>query len=161
MEKRWRHGAEGALLDEYEKAIEELIQIIQKINNHELVQILDLETKDPDCKSIQHILTHVVQSGYTYAIEIRNWNGDNIAYREKEFFKSSIEYSEALNSMFHFTEAAFLDNREMELTNFDPAKKIKVRWGQLFDVEQLMQHAIVHVLRHRRQVENMIKKLNT
>jgi hypothetical protein len=30
-------------------------------------------------------------------------------------------------------------------------------WGQLYDIEQLMEHAIVHVLRHRRQIEQYKK----
>ena len=43
----------------------------------------------------------------------------------------------------------------------DPSKKIKVRWGQLYDPEQLMEHAIVHILRHRRQIENFLEQLNS
>ena len=31
--------------------------------------------------------------------------------------------------------------------------KMKVSWGQEYDLEQLLEHAIVHILRHRRQVE--------
>ena len=35
-------------------------------------------------------------------------------------------------------------------------KKMLVSWGQLYDIEQLMEHAIVHILRHRRQVERFM-----
>ena len=28
-----------------------------------------------------------------------------------------------------------------------------VRWGVLYNLEQLLEHAIVHILRHRRQIE--------
>lgn len=31
--------------------------------------------------------------------------------------------------------------------------KFTVRWGVEYDIEQLLEHAIVHILRHRRQVE--------
>jgi hypothetical protein len=31
--------------------------------------------------------------------------------------------------------------------------EIKVTWGSVYDIEQIIEHAIVHILRHRRQVE--------
>jgi hypothetical protein len=31
-------------------------------------------------------------------------------------------------------------------------------WGQVYDFEQFMEHAIVHVLRHRRQIERFLIK---
>ena len=31
--------------------------------------------------------------------------------------------------------------------------KMIVRWGPQYDLEQLLEHAIVHILRHRRQIE--------
>ena len=33
------------------------------------------------------------------------------------------------------------------------------RWGVTYDFEQLMEHAIVHVLRHGRQIVNFLKEL--
>ncbi|MCA1632914.1 MAG: hypothetical protein LC802_04130 [Acidobacteria bacterium] len=33
---------------------------------------------------------------------------------------------------------------------------IKSRWGVVYDVEGLLEHAIVHLLRHRRQIEKFI-----
>jgi len=47
----------------------------------------------------------------------------------------------------------------MELEQNDNAHKMKVVWRQLYDVEQLMEHAIVHVLRHRRQIERFLNKM--
>jgi len=34
--------------------------------------------------------------------------------------------------------------------------KMQVRWGPTYDFEQLFEHAIVHVLRHRRQIERFL-----
>ena len=31
--------------------------------------------------------------------------------------------------------------------------KMIVRWGPQYDLEQLLEHAVVHILRHRRQIE--------
>ncbi|HUQ34137.1 MAG TPA: hypothetical protein VM095_18595, partial [Pyrinomonadaceae bacterium] len=33
---------------------------------------------------------------------------------------------------------------------------IKTRWGAVYDAEGLLEHAIVHLLRHRRQIEKFI-----
>lgn len=32
-------------------------------------------------------------------------------------------------------------------------KKIFTSWNQVYDIEQVTEHAIVHILRHRRQIE--------
>lgn len=45
------NGAIGALLDEYEKALNELKVVIRGVQTAELVQIVDYETKDEDCRS--------------------------------------------------------------------------------------------------------------
>ena len=36
---------------------------------------------------------------------------------------------------------------------------IKTEWGQEYDFEQLLEHAIVHILRHRRQIERFLIKI--
>ena len=155
-----KNGAIGALLDEYEKSMEEFKEIIQSISPEQLVEIVDYQTKDEDCRSIQTILSHVVQSGYTYAIEIRKWLGEEIDYKEKQSLSTIEAYNLALDQMFEANVKLFEDYPTIPLTTHNPTKKIKVRWGQQFDVEQLMEHAIVHILRHRRQIERFKIKLN-
>ena len=162
MTKKGTHrnnGAIGALLDEYEKSIEEFKEVIKDVTSKELIQIVDSETKDEDCKSIQTILTHVVRAGYTYVIEIRKWLGEDIVYKEKEQLNSVSEYNKALDTMFAYNEQLFNDYPNIKLEELDPNKKVHVRWGQKYDVEQLFEHAIVHILRHRRQVELFKEKL--
>jgi hypothetical protein len=34
----------------------------------------------------------------------------------------------------------------------------KTRWGVDYNIDQLFEHAIVHVLRHRRQIEKFLLK---
>ncbi len=38
---------------------------------------------------------------------------------------------------------------------------IQSRWGVRYDLEQLLEHAIVHVLRHRRQIEKLLNADST
>lgn len=153
MKKYRNNGAIGALLDEYEKAVIELQTIISDLSESELVKIVDPGTKDPDCRSVQTILTHVVCSGYCYVIEIRNWLGEKLSYVDRQKLNTVEEYIHALDQVFEFNEQLFIDYPDMKLHEFSCNKKIKVKWGQHYDPEQILEHAIVHILRHRRQIE--------
>jgi len=153
------NGAIGALLDEYEKILIELQNVISTISKEELIKIVDENTKDPDCKSIQTVLTHVISSGYYYAIVIRKYLEESINYKEEIILNSVEEYSAELQEMFQYYVQLFEDYPNIEIEVYDNNKKIVTRWGQRYDVEQLLEHAIVHVLRHRRQIEKFIVKL--
>ena len=80
--------------------------------------------------------------------------------RPGKIFRLTIrEYQDDLTDMFKFTENIFGEFKDEELEQFDNALKIKTGWGQFYDVEQLTEHAIVHILRHRRQIEKFKIKL--
>ena len=125
-----------------------------------MIEVVERDTNDEDCKSIQTILAHVVQSGYTYVVEIRRWLGEKVNYKDNVLLNTIDEYNAALNEMFKFNEELFVDHPNLLMEEYDPNKKINVRWGQQYDVEQLLEHAIVHILRHRRQIEYFIQKMN-
>ena len=152
-------GAVGALLDEYEKAILEVKTVIRPLSATDLTTIVDPHTKDPDCVSIQSILGHVVRAGYNYVIEVRNAQGEKHQPRTTKTNPSVQDYLDDLNIMFDYNVQLFEDYPNLRLEESDITKKMKVSWGQTYDVEQLFEHAIVHVLRHRRQIERFILKL--
>ena len=152
-------GAIGALLDEYEKANAELIALVQTIKDSQLSIVVDPNTQDHDCRSIQSILTHVISAGYNYVIAIRNHQGENLTYREKTLLNSIKDYTENLQKMFDYNVALFEDYPKIKLESYKAEDKILTKWNQQYDVEQLMEHAIVHILRHRRQIERFLIKL--
>lgn len=150
-----RPGAVGALLDIYEQAILDLKNVITNIPDNVLTNITDEKTTNEDCKSIQAILSHVVSSGYSYAISIHNLKGHNMQRPDKIFHVTIAEYLKDLTNVFLFTESVFREIKDDELEQFDDSLKIKTGWGQLYDIEQLTEHAIVHILRHKRQIEKI------
>jgi uncharacterized damage-inducible protein DinB len=152
-------GAVGALLDEYERAIKDLKKVLTTVKQEELVAVVDKTTADEDCRSIQTILAHVVRSGYGYAIYVRQFQGDKMDFKQTELLNNSKDYHKALDKMFAFNVQLFEDYPNLTLEEFDDAKKVPVRWGQRYDVEQLFEHAIVHILRHRRQIERFLRVL--
>lgn len=121
------NGAVGALLDEYEKSLNELISVISDIPENDLIKIVDSRTKDEDCKSVQSILTHVVQSGYTYVVEIRRWLGEKSQYRDKELLPNVVEYEKALKEMFQYNEKLFEEHPHVKMCEHEFNKKINVR----------------------------------
>lgn len=147
-------NAVNALLSEYEKAILELQNVIQNISNEDLIFLVNPETNNPDCKSIQTILAHVVSSGYSYCIYIRNFRNENILRPQKMNRKSISEYIFDLDNVIKFTHDTFSAISDDELERFTESEKMKTSWKQVYDIEQIMEHAIVHILRHRRQIEN-------
>lgn len=153
-------GSKLALLREYGKAIDELITVIQPISNNDLLTIVDLETNDDDCRSIQTILSHVVCSGFGYIIRIENFIGIKKEMLVRKFYPTVNEYIHDMNLMLQYAITFFQKHPRIELEELDNKKKIKVKCGQYYSIEQLMEHAIVHVLRHRRQIENYMKHLN-
>jgi hypothetical protein len=153
MTKIYRQGATGALLDEYERAISDLKTVIEDIPDSVLTVIVDAQTTDENCRSVQTILSHVVHSGYGYAVSIHNLRGHTMSRPDKVFHLYLNKYLEDLTNLFVFTENIFSELKDSELEEFDSSLKIRAGWGQLYDIEQMTEHAIVHVLRHRRQIE--------
>lgn len=153
MKKNYRTGAIGAILDEYERAIADLKMVIADMDDNTLTKIVDPDTADENCRSFQTILSHVVHSGFGYATSIHNLKGHNSPRRPKSFHPTVQEYLTDLTAVFTFTETVLGEFKDEELEQFDAVLKIKAGWGQVYDVEQMMEHAIVHILRHRRQIE--------
>lgn len=155
MTRSFRKGAIGALLDEYEKALSALKEVIKTIPDHTLTVITDPHTADDNCRSVQTILSHVVSSGYGYATSIHNLHGHQLARPAKTFRQTISEYMEDLDQVFIYTEKIFSAFKDDELEQTNDALKIKAGWGQVYDIEQMAEHAIVHILRHRRQIEKI------
>ncbi len=152
---QYREGAIGALLDEYQRAISDIIQLVKTMSDKELVTVINPAIKDKNCISVQTILSHVVHSGYGYATSIHNLKGPVIIRPEKAFHATIDKYISDLENIIPYTENILEPFSDEDLEQFDNTLKIKTDWGQIYDIEQMMEHAIVHVLRHRRQLERI------
>ena len=156
MQKKFRAGAIGAMMDEYERAAHVFQSIIQEIGEDEFTRIADGETEDESCRSIQTITTHVVGAGYGYANYIRQ----QFSMSAEPIPREPISYAEAIgkiDKMLAYTVETLDGKGEM---SYDEISKIVInsRWGAVYDLEQLLEHAIVHVMRHRRQIEKFLAK---
>ena len=144
-----------ALMEEYFRSAIDLKEILSTVSDVEFQKVRDEKTEDPECKSIQTIVSHVVGSGYTYINYINTIS--KIEWREYNnvIEDSSMGISE-IDKMLNYTQSSLkhilhFENKEIETWKFES------RWDVIYDFEQLMEHAIVHVLRHRRQIENFLQ----
>jgi hypothetical protein len=154
VKKTYRRGPVGALMDEYERATAELTKILESISDEEYARVRDTETEDDDCRSIQTIMTHVVGAGYGYAGYMRDFWGVERAPHERVPIARA-DTPAQLRAMLDYMIAT-LENH-WDLSDADcNAMQMKVRWGVTYDFEQLFEHGIVHVLRHRRQIERFL-----
>jgi len=157
MTKNYRKGAVGALMDEYERAAAELKSILNKISAEDFVKIVDPDTKDEDCRSVQTIMNHVVRAGYGYSNYLRKEfgiNSDNPVYQ----INDAPEAISHFDRMLEYTVQTLEGKWEMPDEEMNKIKII-TRWGATLDMETLLEHAIVHILRHRRQIERFLIKL--
>lgn len=154
MSQVFRKGGLGALMDEYERAMSEFIQILAGLDDAQFTLVRDSQTQDEHCRSIQTIASHVVASGYGYANYIRK--ALSITLQEFPYaLLSRGECLDGLRRMLAYT-AETLEGRWDYGDEQTMAVQIQSRWGPRYDMEQLLEHAIVHVLRHRRQVNRFL-----
>lgn len=144
-----------ALLHEYSITFDALAKVVKDIDKETLVYIFDKKTKDLDCVSIQNILEHVCYSAYFYIEMIQKFKNLPVEKYNKEIrFNSSTKYIEEFKKVLQFTENSLLLLNDHDFENPD---KLTTSWGQKYDLEQLIEHAIVHVMRHRWQIEKFIE----
>ncbi|MBS1515735.1 MAG: DinB family protein [Bacteroidetes bacterium] len=158
MQQVFREGIIGALLDLYENALSDLKQTINNVSDENLEKIVDSETQNPSCKSIQTILSHVLRCGYIYPTLIlkHKYPGEEFVTPKVTHLNSAGEYCKAIDDMFAFNETCFKRVAEEDMWDYSK-NRMEVAWGQSFDFDQIMEHAIMHIYRHRRQIRKFMK----
>lgn len=145
-------------MDEYERAALELKSLVSRVGENDYTRIADAETKDADCHSIQTIMNHVVHAGYGYADSIRRKISMPHTPRGDERPQiSQAEIGGEIDKVLAYTVETLEGLWEMsyaELDNF----VVERRSGVSENLEQLLEHAVLHVLRHRRQIEKFLLK---
>jgi uncharacterized damage-inducible protein DinB len=156
MRNTYRNGAVGALMDEYERAASELARLVGRIPDDEFARVVDAQTEDEDCRSAQTIMSHVVRAAYGYADYLRT-QFDIESTRPQPKLLSRRESLEQLEAALRYTVETLDGRWEMSAEEISGIV-IKTRWGAVYDAEGMLEHAIVHVLRHRRQIEKFIRQ---
>ncbi|MFP5285739.1 MAG: DinB family protein [Thermoanaerobaculia bacterium] len=143
-------GPFGALMDEYDRAAEDLCATAEALPQDLFLR--QVPSPDPDLGSIQAILLHVVRAAHGYANYIRKARDLPMAPAPQVEIPAPAALRPLLAMELRYTEGALeglYDAPEEVFTRLT----FQVGWGPTYDPEMLLEHAIVHLLRHRRQIE--------
>jgi len=155
-----RIGALGAITDIYQKAVDEYVDVLKRTSLKEFITIVDKDTDDEDCRSIQTITRHIIRSGYGYAGYVLN--ALNISHEIPNANDMSLETTEEatreIYNMLYFNITNLYDlNRELIENNLGKIK-FMTRWNEEYNFEQILEHAVMHILRHKRQINKFLVK---
>jgi len=153
---RPRTGPVVALMDEYERAMLALVRLVERLSDADYERPRDPQAADESCRSIRTVLTHVVSAGYGYAGMLRTaWGLPPRVHDRRDVPR--VETLRRLRGVLEHMEATLEGRWEMTEAE-NNALRMRSRWGVVYDFEQLFEHAIVHVLRHRRQIEGWLAR---
>ncbi|MGI9035849.1 MAG: DinB family protein [Pyrinomonadaceae bacterium] len=154
----YRRGAVGALMDEYERAAFELKSIVENVSGEDYTRIADAETKDEDCRAIQTMMNHVIHAGYGYANGIRRQFSMPFEPLGKERRQiSNSEIGDEIDKVLAYTVETLEGRWEL---SYEEMEEIVITRKENFaeNLEQLLEHAVLHIFRHRRQIEKFLLK---
>lgn len=155
-----RIGALGAIIDIYQNAIDEYVDVLKHTSIKEFITIVDKDTDDEDCRSIQTVTRHIIRSGYGYAGYLLS--ALNTAHEIPNVNEMKLESTEEaireIYNMLYFNITNLYDqNREMLENNLGKIKFL-TRWNEEYNFEQILEHAVMHILRHKRQINKFLVK---
>jgi hypothetical protein len=109
---------------------------------------------DADYESPERLVAHVNGSARSYLLWIFEKLEDPIA--DLELIRDPAIIVPKLDAFMEETLAAWerhaarLENEQLAPAQYDS------RWGEPFDIEQMLEHAVVHPMRHRIQLERLL-----
>jgi hypothetical protein len=145
-------GPFGALMDEYERAAEDFCRVVERFDAARFAA--ERPSSDPDCVSPRAIALHVVHAARNHANYIRKARGlpTELGPMDIARLASPSDVRPWLMQMIRFAEDSLEGAYDMPYEQ-NLALAFKVGWGPTYDPEMMLEHTIVHLLRHRRQLE--------
>jgi hypothetical protein len=148
-----RPGAFGALMDEYARAAGDFCRVVESFD----LARFDAErpSNNPNTISPRAICLHVIGAAHRYAHYIRKARGVDFVERyeaDPARLRSPRDVRGLLAEGIVLTEQTvepLLKATEQEIQGL----WFEVRWGPRYDPEMILEHAVCHLLRHRRQLE--------
>ena len=145
-------GAMGALMDECARAAESFCAVVEALDARSWA--VERAGHDPNTRSQQALCAHVVAAARRYSDYIRKARG--LPFTELFVLPPGLpaaphDVRALLREALHYTEGALEGLYEAD-ENAIARILIKVRWGPTLDPDLLLEHAVMHLLRHRRQL---------
>ena len=152
-------GSLRAILDEYARALRELDNVVRPIPQQTFLAGSSLSDKDfPDLRAI---MEHVIGAANVYVDYIDDAiSGTDRGRRSRTYVYGTPD--EAMASAWEAFGRMVELLGQIKAYGDEELEKIQLltRWNQRYDLEQMLEHAIVHILRHRRQIERWLAALS-
>jgi hypothetical protein len=148
-----RPGAFGALMDEYARAAEDFCRVVETFDASRFRT--ERASVDVNTSSPWTICMHACSAAHRYADYVRKARGVDFVDRfelDPSAIAAPADVRTRLRESILYTE----DTVEPLLGATDAqiqALSFPVRWGPRYDPEMILEHAVCHLLRHRRQLE--------
>jgi uncharacterized damage-inducible protein DinB len=142
-------AAFDACLGEYRRAAAELCDVVERFTPEAFAA--ERPSEDPDTVSPRAICDHVVRAAHGYANALRKAQG-MAEDPARAAVAAPADLRPALERALRFTAESVAPMRSLH--GRDVLKiEFRVSSGAVYNPEILLEHAICHVLRHRRQLE--------
>ena len=153
LDRPGESGAMGALMDEYGRAAEDFCRVVEGLDAARFARAvpgLAAHTASPHA-----ICRHVLTAGHRYSDDIRRARG--LPFVEGYRVAAGLPAQPAdvrapLAAVLRYTEAG-LDGLYGQSDEQVAVIRFRVSWGGEYDPDMLLEHAVCHLLRHRRQLE--------
>ncbi|HEX9750541.1 MAG TPA: DinB family protein [candidate division Zixibacteria bacterium] len=144
-----------AVLDEYARAIRDLEGVLKPVTPDRYVARTELS--DEEFPSMREIMWHVIGAANRYVDYINDAldKTDRGMQKHEYAFESTQAAAASLGTAFGRMVEVLGRVRDKTDEDLQPIV-FRTRWGQNYDIEQMLEHAIVHILRHRRQLERWL-----
>jgi uncharacterized damage-inducible protein DinB len=112
------------------------------------------ETDDPSYQSVEHLGGHVFRAARNYL----TWIGECVDRPVRDVDPEADAASIARKGRAFMDEVLTAWRRHLVLLedrDLRPATR-KSRWGEDYTIEQMLEHAVVHPMRHRIQLERLM-----
>ena len=143
----------GALMDEYARAAEDFCRVVEGFDLARFTR--SLAGPAPHTSSPQAACRHVLAAAHRYSDSIRRARG--LPFAEDYRVETGVPARPAdmrapLARVLRYTEEG-LDGLYGQSDEQVLVIRFKVSWGVEYDPDMLLEHAVCHLLRHRRQLE--------
>ncbi|MEW5701094.1 MAG: hypothetical protein AB1792_02530 [Candidatus Zixiibacteriota bacterium] len=155
---RWSDysGPLQALIDEYARAMAEWADVLNGVTPQQYIATMSLS--DANSPNLQAIGRHVAGAAHSYVDHIEDALGGVDRGRRKHECDCDTPASTIRSAWEGFDRMVVLLSRVRRFTDDDMEKvQFVARWGEHYNMSQMLEHAIVHILRHRRQIERWIR----
>jgi len=159
MPTAWSHYSPPirALLDEYARAIRELDALTRPIPDTRFQSPSKLS--DKNFADMRDIFQHIIGAAHVYADYIEDAiDGQDRGRRTRDYkFGTAAESMDSVGTAFGAMVAVLDRIKDLDEEAMDKIV-VKTRWHVDYTLDQMLEHAIVHILRHRRQVERWLNE---